>query len=171
MRAEMLRQVDQEVESIEREAEAFFGPPSALSATGGFNTINGARSEKRKRKDEFWDPGPEAKVKDDLSEFRYPKRTQSRRGSLDSVFRDGWTAQPEVPAPRKAKDWEKWAEEKVRTRRRLEEAWKKEEHVFVETEILARETQARDEERQKRDESRERERKRFMEMVRLCLNV
>jgi hypothetical protein len=146
----MLRRVASEVETIVRETD--------FAARIHLDNV---RSEKRKRGNSVNESiAPSSVSSSPLSRSSSLRdKRQLRRGSVDSAF-DVTDAEG---GPRTAKEWERWAEEKVRTRRRLEEAWKKEETDF--TESLIRETEMRETLRKEREARREWERQAFLEKV------
>lgn len=149
-RAEMLRRAASEVETIVKETD--------LAARIHLDSV---RSEKRKRGNSVNEPiAPSSVSSSPLSRSTSLRdKRQLRRGSVDSAF-DVTDAEG---GPRSAKEWERWAEEKVRTRRRLEEVWRKEETDF--TESLIRETEIRDTLRKERETRREWEKQAFLEKV------
>ena len=176
----MLRWVANEMENIEQETNATVAArrnqhqhhhSADFAAT--FSTRQAAQTLGRKRGYSALEPS--SPIVDAILDPPYlpppllPKRrTQARRGSIDSVLpenlvRPGFA----VPAePRKAKDWERWAEDKVKTRRRLEEVWKKEDDDFAETQRLIRETEAREKAGREKDARKDWERRAFLERVR-----
>lgn len=100
--------------------------------------------------------------------FPQVRRTQSRRGSVDSAVAGGWKP---IEMPRKSKDWERWAENRVQNRRRLDEIWKNEDEVVNEAKRLIQETRAQEKLRQERNTRKEWERQAFIEQVRVILQV
>jgi len=169
VRAEMLQWVKSEVESIEKETEAV--------AQRNLTTRQGMR---RRGSTLVEPPTPdrlaeinsfrastlvEPPTPDRLAEstsFPSIRRVHSRRGSVDSAVAGGWKP---VEIPRKAKDWEKWAETKVQARRKLDEVWTNEDEVLKETERLIKETQAQDRIRREREARRQWDRQAFLEKV------
>jgi hypothetical protein len=150
----MLQWVATEVESIEKETEA--------AAQRNLSTRQGMR---RRGSTLVEPPTPDRLA--EATAFPPIRRVQSRRGSVDSAVAGGWRP---VEIPRKAKDWEKWAENKVQTRRRLDEIWKNEDEAVKETERLIQETQTQDKIRRERDARKQWDRQAFLEKVSGTMN-
>lgn len=150
-RAEMLRRVANEVESIEKETD--------FAARIHLDSV---RSEKRKRGNSVNETVfPSSVSSSPLSRSGSLRdRRHLRRGSVDSAF-DVADAEG---GPRTVQEWERWAEEKVRTRRRFEDNWKTKEDTDF-TESLIRETEIREKSKKEKDARREWERQAFLEMV------
>ena len=86
---------------------------------------------------------------------------------MDSAVAGGWRP---IEIPRKAKDWERWAENKVQARRRLDEVWRNEDDAVKETERLIQETQMQDKIRRERDARKQWDRQAFLEKVSSATN-
>lgn len=147
-REELLKRVASEVETIEQETD--------LAAR---RILENVRSEKRKRGNSIDDIATPSSLTIDpfFRSESLRSRKQMRRGSIDSALAvDGGS-------PRSAREWERWAEDKVKARRQLEEAWQKEEDAFTESLVL--ETEKREAERREREVKKERQRQAFIEQV------
>jgi hypothetical protein len=151
-REEMLRRVASEVESIEKETDEV--------ARQKFQSTRRGRS----RGNSVLEPATPPTLSRSSS-LRERPRTYTRRGSIDSNIGAGWEIEIDPESPRSAKEWEKWAEDKVRTRRRLEEVWRQEENAFEETERLVQETLSREKSRREREARKEWDRQAFLEQV------
>lgn len=185
IRIEMLRWVANEMESIEQETNATVAARrnqhqhshSADFATT-FSTRLAPQTQTLGRKRGYSALEPSSPIAaaildpPNLPPPLLPKRRpQARRGSIDSVLpenfvRPGFATPAATAEPRKAKDWERWAEDKVKTRRRLEEVWKKEDDDFAETQRLIRETEAREKAQREKDARKDWERRAFLERER-----
>ncbi|KIM34184.1 hypothetical protein M408DRAFT_91769 [Serendipita vermifera MAFF 305830] len=152
VRAEMMQWVKSEVESIEKET----------SETAKRNLENIRKNIRRRGSITVEPPTPIRIAEENSNPFHYVRKPQSRRGSVDSAVAGGWKP---VEIPRKAKDWERWAENKVQARRRLDEVWRNEENVVDEAERLIKETQTQEKIRRERDARKQWERQAFLEKV------
>jgi len=150
----MLQWVASEVESIEKETEA--------AAQRNLSTRQGMR---RRGSTLVEPPTPDRLA--EATSFPQVRRVQSRRGSVDSAVAGGWRP---IEIPRKAKDWERWAENKVQARRRLDEVWRNEDDAVKETERLIQETQMQDKIRRERDARKQWDRQAFLEKVSSATN-
>lgn len=153
VRAEMMQWVKSEVESIEKET----------SETAKRNLENIRKNIRRRGSITVEPPTPIRIAEENSNPFHYVRKPQSRRGSVDSAVAGGWKP---VEIPRKAKDWERWAENKVQARRRLDEVWRNEENVVDEAERLIKETQTQEKIRRERDARKQWERQAFLEKER-----
>ena len=156
VRAEMLQWVATEVESIEKETEE-----------AAKRNLENIRKRMRRRGSITVEPPTPIRMAEE-SAFPYVRKPQSRRGSVDSAVAGGWKP---VETPRKAKDWERWAENKVQAKRRLDEVWRNEDNVVHETERLVNETRAQDKIRRERDARRQWEREAFHEKVTIGIHT
>ncbi|KAG8797406.1 hypothetical protein FS842_008524 [Serendipita sp. 407] len=169
-RTELLRAVASQVEEIEKVTDAI--------AAARRNNVEQARQRLRGENVSMEPPSPVVEAVLDPIPILRSRRPQARRGSIDSTLPDTWrnahipttngtSATTEtsktVEEPKRAKDWEKWAEDKVRNKRRLEDVWRKEDE---EIERLLRETERRDRAQKEKDARKEWERAAFFEQER-----
>ncbi|KAG8754179.1 hypothetical protein FRC14_005310 [Serendipita sp. 396] len=146
-RTELLRAVASQVEEIEKVTDAI--------AAARRNNVEQARQRLRGENVSMEPPSPVVEAVLDPIPILRSRRPQARRGSIDSTLPDTWrnahipttngtSATTEtsktVEEPKRAKDWEKWAEDKERQRT-----------IRLEQERILREEQERRRNQERRD--------------------